>query len=273
MITTSSKIGSKKPSGLILTPMGIMEIVIEQVAARSDMESKMAELTAYGDMHEINYELESLSLYALDIIVNRDLQEEPAPTGDQSGPFAPPVPKTTKQLAAKRKQERVKSILLLAIPDEYLLKVYEDEMKRSSSSTSNSQNLAFLSFENTSRTNKVSTASGNFHTLAKWRFLEFFCTTTNQSVQLKKSRQRFAKQRLMKIRPQKKLDLISIGRCATLYDYAGEEIYAEALGRRRWKFLKERQHVGILISHINRVAIIHKHWSQTMAFCLGNMPK
>ncbi|GJX19408.1 putative ribonuclease H-like domain-containing protein [Tanacetum coccineum] len=42
------------------------------------------------------------------------------------------------------------------------LKVYEDEMKRSSSSTSNSQNLAFLSSENTSRTNEVSTTSGNF---------------------------------------------------------------------------------------------------------------
>ncbi|GKA22463.1 hypothetical protein Tco_0708425 [Tanacetum coccineum] len=41
-------------------------------------------------------------------------------------------------------------------------KVYEDEMKRSSSSTSNSQNLAFLSYENTSSTNEVSTASGNF---------------------------------------------------------------------------------------------------------------
>ncbi|GJY62419.1 hypothetical protein Tco_0463076 [Tanacetum coccineum] len=37
---------------------------------------------------------------------------------------SPPVPKTTKQLAAKRNQERIKSILLLAIPDEYLLKFY-----------------------------------------------------------------------------------------------------------------------------------------------------
>ncbi|GJU60473.1 hypothetical protein Tco_1238239 [Tanacetum coccineum] len=42
------------------------------------------------------------------------------------------------------------------------LRVYENEMKRSSSSTSNSQNLAFLSSENTSSTNEVSTASGNF---------------------------------------------------------------------------------------------------------------
>ncbi|GJW75551.1 putative ribonuclease H-like domain-containing protein [Tanacetum coccineum] len=192
--------------------------------------------------------------------------------GEQPGP---PAPKTAKQLTAKRNQERVKSILLLAIPDEYLLKfhnvpdakslweaiksrfggneeskkmqknvlkhqfenfttapnesldkaydrfqklisqlevyaapvskedinqkflrslppswsqialimrnkpdidqtdiddlynnlrVYEDEMKRSSSSTSNSQNLAFLSFENTSSTNEVSTVSRNFKT-------------------------------------------------------------------------------------------------------------
>ncbi|GJY64816.1 hypothetical protein Tco_0466276 [Tanacetum coccineum] len=112
-----------------------------------------------------------------DVIVNGDLKEEPAPTGETS---APPAPKTAKQLAAKRNQERVKSILLLAIPDEYLLKnkpdideididdlynnlrVNEDEMKRSSSSTSTSQNLPFLSSENTSSTNEVSTASGDF---------------------------------------------------------------------------------------------------------------
>ncbi|GJW13021.1 hypothetical protein Tco_0017154 [Tanacetum coccineum] len=55
-----------------------------------------------------------------DIIVDGDLQEEVAPRGEQSGP---PAPKTTKQLTAKRNQERVKSILLLAIPDEYLLQV------------------------------------------------------------------------------------------------------------------------------------------------------
>ncbi|GJR65293.1 hypothetical protein Tco_0011358 [Tanacetum coccineum] len=56
-----------------------------------------------------------------DVIVNGDLEEEPAPTGETS---APPAPKTAKQLAAKRNQERVKSILLLAIPDEYLLKFH-----------------------------------------------------------------------------------------------------------------------------------------------------
>ncbi|GJT27312.1 putative ribonuclease H-like domain-containing protein [Tanacetum coccineum] len=205
-----------------------------------------------------------------DIIVNGDLEDEATPSGEQS---SPPVPKTAKQLAARRNQERIKSILLLAIPDEYLLKfhnvpdakslwaaiksrfggneeskkmqknvlkhqfenfvtasnetldkaydrfqklisqleihgayvskedinqkflrslppswsqialimrnkpdidevdiddlynnlrVYEDELKRSSGSNSASQNLAFLSFENTNSTNEVSTASGDF---------------------------------------------------------------------------------------------------------------
>ncbi|GKB99432.1 hypothetical protein Tco_0985569 [Tanacetum coccineum] len=42
------------------------------------------------------------------------------------------------------------------------LRVYEDEKKRSSSSTSTSQNLAFLSSKNTSSINEVSTASGDF---------------------------------------------------------------------------------------------------------------
>ncbi|GJW80781.1 ribonuclease H-like domain-containing protein [Tanacetum coccineum] len=208
-----------------------------------------------------------------DVIINGDLEEEPTLTGDQFGPSAPPNPKTAKQLAARRNQERVKRILLLAIPDEYLLKfhnvadanhfweaiksrfggnveskkmqknvlkhqfenfsttsnenldkaydrfqklisqlevhgapiskedinqkflrilppswnqialimrnkpdideididdlynnlrVYEDELKRSSCSNSASKNLAFLSSENTSSTNEVSTTSGDF---------------------------------------------------------------------------------------------------------------
>ncbi|GJR82027.1 hypothetical protein Tco_0152812 [Tanacetum coccineum] len=112
------------------------------------------------------------------LFIKQDLEEEHVPTGDQSGPSAPPAPKTAKQLTARRNQEKVKSILLLAIPDEYLLKfhnvadakslweaiksrVYEDELKRSSGSNSASKNLTFLSFENTSSTNEVSIASGD----------------------------------------------------------------------------------------------------------------
>ncbi|GJR65775.1 hypothetical protein Tco_0011840 [Tanacetum coccineum] len=150
-----------------------------------------------------------------DVIVNGDLEEEPALTGETS---ASPAPKTAKQLAAKRNQERMlnhsgkqsnqglevpkthkpigvhgapiskedinqkflRSLLPsgnqialimrnkpdideIDIDDLYNnLRVYEDEMKRSSSSTSTSQNLAFLSSENTSSTNEVSTVSGDF---------------------------------------------------------------------------------------------------------------
>ncbi|GJX38122.1 hypothetical protein Tco_0251425 [Tanacetum coccineum] len=53
--------------------------------------------------------------------VYEDLEEEPAPTTGETS--APPAPKTTKQLAARRNQKRVKSILLLAIPDEYIPQV------------------------------------------------------------------------------------------------------------------------------------------------------
>ncbi|GJU32549.1 hypothetical protein Tco_1176138 [Tanacetum coccineum] len=100
-------------------------------------------------------------------------KEEPVPTGDQSGPSAPPAPKTAKQLAAKRNQERVKSILLLAIPEEYLLKFHNIPDAKSlweviksrfggnkESKKMQTNNLAFLSSENTSSTNEVSTARG-----------------------------------------------------------------------------------------------------------------
>ncbi|GJR86740.1 hypothetical protein Tco_0210751 [Tanacetum coccineum] len=183
-----------------------------------------------------------------DVIVNGNLEEEPAPTTGET--FASPAPKTAKQLSARRNQERVKSILLLAIPDEYLLKfhnvadakslweaiksrfggnveskkmqknvlkhqfenfstasnesldkaydrfqklisqlepdideididdlynnlrVYEDELKRSSGSNSASQNLAFLSFENTGSTNEVSTASGDLWVVLLWLLIK-----------------------------------------------------------------------------------------------------
>ncbi|GKE83034.1 hypothetical protein Tco_1553034, partial [Tanacetum coccineum] len=58
---------------------------------------------------------------SIDVIVNGDLEEEHAPTGETSVPL---TPKTAKQLAARRNQERVKSILLLAIPKEYLFKFH-----------------------------------------------------------------------------------------------------------------------------------------------------
>ncbi|GKA11274.1 ribonuclease H-like domain-containing protein [Tanacetum coccineum] len=47
-----------------------------------------------------------------DVIVNGDLEEEPAPTGETS---APPAPKTCQQLATKRNQEILRSSCILAI--------------------------------------------------------------------------------------------------------------------------------------------------------------
>ncbi|GJV21286.1 hypothetical protein Tco_1370306, partial [Tanacetum coccineum] len=128
-----------------------------------------------------------------DVIVNVDLEEEPALTGETS---APPAPKTAKQLASRRNRKEFQKLInqlevhgaqiskedinqkfLRSLPpswnqialimrnkpdiDEiYIddlysnLRVYEDELKRSSGSNSASQNLAFLSFKNTSSTNK-----------------------------------------------------------------------------------------------------------------------
>ncbi|GJX17410.1 putative ribonuclease H-like domain-containing protein [Tanacetum coccineum] len=89
-----------------------------------------------------------------DVIVNEDLEEELAPTTGETS--APPAPKTAKH-CSKRNQERYALIMRnkpdideINIDDLYKnLRVYEDELKRSSGSNSASQNLAFLSSENT----------------------------------------------------------------------------------------------------------------------------
>ncbi|GJX76661.1 hypothetical protein Tco_0323472 [Tanacetum coccineum] len=140
-----------------------------------------------------------------DVIINGDQEDEPAPTGNQAGPAAPPPPKTAKyfimsqmlNLSGKLSKqdlevygavvakEDINQKFLRSLPlawsqislimrhkpnidhvdidDLYHnLRVYEDEMKKSSNSSTTSQNLAFLSSGNTSSTNKVSTANGEF---------------------------------------------------------------------------------------------------------------
>ncbi|GKD68090.1 hypothetical protein Tco_1322180, partial [Tanacetum coccineum] len=92
------------------------------------------------------------------------LEEEPAPTGETS---APPALKTAKQLVAKRNPERVKSILLLAIPDEYLLKFHNVVDAKSlweaiKSRFGGNEESKKMQKNNTSSTNEVSTASGDF---------------------------------------------------------------------------------------------------------------
>ncbi|GJY36494.1 ribonuclease H-like domain-containing protein [Tanacetum coccineum] len=164
-----------------------------------------------------------------DVIVNGDLEEEPAPTGETS---ALPAPKTAKQLAAKRNQERAaikarfggneeskkmqKNVLkhqfenFTTASNESLdkaydrnkpdideidnddpynnLRVYEDEMKKSSSSISTSQNLVFLSSENTSSTNEVSTASGDFGVAMLTVRVKKFIQKTRRNLDFKEKR-------------------------------------------------------------------------------------
>ncbi|GKC60989.1 putative ribonuclease H-like domain-containing protein [Tanacetum coccineum] len=105
-------------------------------------------------------------------------------------------PKTAQTLLARQRERKAKIILLLAIPDEYQLRfhgikdaktlwaaikkgldkaydrfqklisllevhVFEADIKGSSRSSSNSQNVAFLSAEDTSNSNEVNTANGS----------------------------------------------------------------------------------------------------------------
>ncbi|GJS48810.1 hypothetical protein Tco_0598931 [Tanacetum coccineum] len=109
------------------------------------------------------------------------------------------VPKTAQALLARQRERKAKSIMLLAIPDEYQLrfhaikdaktlwaaikssldyednrwlddldiddlynnlKVFEADIKGSSGSSSNSQNVAFLFAEDISSGNEVNTANG-----------------------------------------------------------------------------------------------------------------
>ncbi|GJV82215.1 hypothetical protein Tco_1518085 [Tanacetum coccineum] len=100
-------------------------------------------------------------------------------TTDENGVETEVPPKTTQALLQRQRERKAKSILLLAIPNEYQLrnkagiddldiddlynnlKVFEADIKGSSRSSSNSQNVAFLSAEDTSNSNEVNTANSN----------------------------------------------------------------------------------------------------------------
>ncbi|GKC26611.1 ribonuclease H-like domain-containing protein [Tanacetum coccineum] len=77
--------------------------------------------------------------------------------------FGVKIPTTGTSATQKKEKINIGDIDEIDIDDLYNnLRVYEDELKRSSGSNSASQNLAFLSSENTGSTNEVSTASGDF---------------------------------------------------------------------------------------------------------------
>ncbi|GJR48509.1 ty3-gypsy retrotransposon protein [Tanacetum coccineum] len=105
-------------NGLITTWDRFVESVKNRFGPlkNEDPQRALSKLLQLGIVEDYQQEFQKL--------MNRvtDLEEEPAPTTGET--YAPPAPKTAKQLAARRNQERVKSILLLAIPDEYLLKFH-----------------------------------------------------------------------------------------------------------------------------------------------------
>ncbi|GJY05735.1 putative ribonuclease H-like domain-containing protein [Tanacetum coccineum] len=109
------------------------------------------------------------------VIMNGD--EPVQTTKDKNGVETAVPPKTAQAILARQKEIKAKSILLLAIPDDYQLrnkdgiddldiddlynnlKVFEADIKGSFRSSSNSQNVAFLSIEDTSSSNEVNTAN------------------------------------------------------------------------------------------------------------------
>ncbi|GJZ45183.1 ribonuclease H-like domain-containing protein [Tanacetum coccineum] len=115
-----------------------------------------------------------------EVIVNGDSVSPIASAS--AGAEGPIPPKTAEQKLARKNELKAKSTLMLAIPDEHLLKfhackdakslweaiknsylsggcksevVYESEIKGKSSSSSNSQNVAFVSLDNSSSTNET----------------------------------------------------------------------------------------------------------------------
>ncbi|GKE44036.1 hypothetical protein Tco_1471320, partial [Tanacetum coccineum] len=118
-----------------------------------------------------------------------------ASTLNENGVETEVPPKTTQAILARQRERKAKSIMLLAIPDEYQLRfhtikdakslwaaikkgldkaydrfqklisqleihVFEADIKGSSGSSSNSQNVAFLSEEDTNSINEINTANG-----------------------------------------------------------------------------------------------------------------
>ncbi|GKA64628.1 hypothetical protein Tco_0764335 [Tanacetum coccineum] len=100
------------------------------------------------------------------VIMNGD--EPVQTTKDENGVETEVPPKTAQAILARQKERKAKSIMLLAIPDEYQLGFHTIKdakslwaaIKSSSGSSSNSHNVAFLSAEDTNSINEVNTTNG-----------------------------------------------------------------------------------------------------------------
>nr|GEY41394.1 hypothetical protein [Tanacetum cinerariifolium] len=108
-----------------------------------------------------------------EVILNGD---SPTPTRVVDGVVQAVAPTTTEQRLAKKNELKARGTLLMALPDKHQLKfnthkddkslmetieeIYKAEVKNSSSTSPNTQNIAFVSSQNTDSTNEsVSTVT------------------------------------------------------------------------------------------------------------------
>nr|GEV75590.1 hypothetical protein [Tanacetum cinerariifolium] len=81
-------------------------------------------------------------------------------TTDTNGMIKVLPPKTAEEVMARERERKAKTILLIALPEDHLAKFHKMLMQKrcTTTSSSNTHNVAFVSTENTSNTNDVSTA-------------------------------------------------------------------------------------------------------------------
>nr|GEY86859.1 hypothetical protein [Tanacetum cinerariifolium] len=86
-----------------------------------------------------------------EVILNGD---SPIPTRVIDGVVQPIAPTTAEQRLATKNELKDRGTLLMALPDKHYLKIYEAEVKSSSSTSPAIQNIAFVSSQNTYNTNE-----------------------------------------------------------------------------------------------------------------------
>nr|GEW43572.1 hypothetical protein [Tanacetum cinerariifolium] len=93
-----------------------------------------------------------------EVIVNGDSS---TPTRVIKGVVHHVAPTTAKQRLARKNELNAHGTLLMALPDKHHLKIYEAEVKSSSSASTSTQNIAFVSSSNTNNTNEPVSAAAS----------------------------------------------------------------------------------------------------------------
>nr|GEU88551.1 ribonuclease H-like domain-containing protein [Tanacetum cinerariifolium] len=113
-----------------------------------------------------------------EVILNGD---SPAPTRVVDGVLQPVSPTTAEQRLARKNELKARATLLMALPDKHqlkfnthkdakTLKIYDAEVKNSSSTSTTTQNIAFVSFSNTDSTNEPVSAAASVSTISAKMF-------------------------------------------------------------------------------------------------------